>query len=137
MLMTVEVKYTDTFSSDKVTWTKYAHHLRGLGVDESALKKLVDLGCSQVLRQAMLTASVGERGLVPGAPASGRVDKVMGVVLARGADQAAQDVVTAVDAAVNIPVTFWPLKKFLDAAVAQPSLTEWANRMANRYLRVD
>ena len=51
MLITVEVKYTDTFSSDKVTWIKYAHHLRRLGVDESALKQLVDLGCSQVLRQ--------------------------------------------------------------------------------------
>ena len=130
MLITVEVKYTDTFSSDKVTWTKYAHHLRRLGVDESALKQLVDLGCSQVLRQAMLTASIGEHGLVPGAPESGRVDNVMAVVLARGADQTARDVVKAVDAAVNIPVAFWPLKEFLDAAAAQPALTDWANAMS-------
>jgi hypothetical protein len=137
MLMTVEVKYTDTFSSDKVTWARYADQLRRLGVDESALRRLVDLGCSQVLRQVMLTASIGEHGLVPGAPASGRVDEVMAVVLARGADQTARDVVTAVDAAVNIPVVFWALKDFLDAAIAQPALTEWANSMANRYLRVE
>lgn len=136
MLVTIEVKYTDTFSNDKVRWAKYASHLERLQVDKSELEELVELGCSQVLRQVMLTSSIGERGLVPGSPGSGRVDQTMAVVLARGADTTARDVVKAVNEAVTIPVQFWPLKRLLDAAAGEPTLTDWAARMASRYLGV-
>ena len=137
MLVTIEVKYTDTFSRDEVTWDRYGRQLQRIGVTEADLSGLVKAGCSQVLRQVMLTASIREHGLVPGAPDTGRVDEVMAVVLARGADQTARDVVRAIDAAATVPVAFWSLQELFAAAADQPSLAEWAGCMADRYLRVD
>ena len=73
-------------------------------------------GCSQILRQMMITASVGRNGLVPEVGEEGRVDEVMAVVLARVDDQKARKVVEAINAAVNVPVQFWSHSDFLVAA---------------------
>ncbi len=67
VLLTVEVKYTDTFSAKPVAWDRYEEHLTALGLDEVKTAALVEAGCSQVLRQVMVSDSTRRRGLAPGA----------------------------------------------------------------------
>lgn len=138
MLVSVEVKYTDTFSAKPlVTWDRYAEQLTSIGVDEEIMRRLVAGGCSQVLRQVMLTASVGRTGMVPGVSPSGRVDEVMAVVFARADDETAGEVAKTLNRSVSVPVVRWTIGDFLEAAAAQPSLTEWAGSMTDRYLGAD
>jgi hypothetical protein len=135
-LVTIEVKYTDTFSAKPVSWTRYQRHLEDLGLDEQSTAALVEAGCSQVLRQVMLTDSVRRRGLAPDAGAAGQVDRATAVVLARHDDTHAEHVATTLDDAVgaHVPVRFWSHRELFACAAAIAGLEEWAGRMNERYV---
>ena len=137
LLLSIEVKYTDSFSSDLVTWERYGKWLAAIDLHEPGTRILVADGCSQILRQVMITDSVRRVGLVPEVGATGQVQEAMAVVLARADDDTACEVVAAVDAAVSVPVLFWSHKELFDAAAAQPALSNWAREMADRYLICD
>ncbi len=101
VLVTIEVKYTDRFSAKPVAWDLYQEHLTALGLDEAGTAALVDAGCSQVLRQVMITDSVRRRGLAPGTGQGGRVDDAVAVVLAREDDHTAREGCRALNRAVG------------------------------------
>ncbi len=134
MLVSIEVKYTDSFSPDKVAWDKYSDHLAAVGMDEGAAETLVKAGCSQVLRQVMITDSVRRNGLVPDVGPDGRVDEVLAVVLAREDDKAARKVVRMLDDATSVPIRFWSHRQLFATAAKQISLAVWAQEMADRYV---
>lgn len=50
VLVTIEVKYTDTFSTKPVIWAPYEQHLTALGLNQDETTAVVKAGCSQVLR---------------------------------------------------------------------------------------
>lgn len=135
-LVTIEVKYTDTFSSKPVIWSRYEQHLTALGLDQVATAALVKAGCSQVLRQVMITDSVRRRGLVSGVGPNGQVDVGLAVVLARQDDKVARRVVQALDEAVGsrIPVRFWSHHHLFTEAAKVNGLREWADAMTARYV---
>ncbi len=137
-LVTIEVKYTDTFSSKPVDWSRYEDHLTALGLDEAATSALVKSGCSQVLRQVMITDSVRRSGLTSAVGSHGRVDAGLAVVLAREDDRTARRVVDDLDEAVgtDIPVRFWSHRQLFTAATNVPGLRDWAKAMIARYLLV-
>ena len=137
VLVTVEVKYTDTFSSAPVAWSpRYEPHLIALGLDPDSTAALVEAGCSQVLRQAMLTDSVRRHGVAPGLGPDSRVDDVIAVVLAREDDKTAQRVVETLDSAVRsiIPIQFWSHRHFFSQAAELSGLKDWSDRMTARYV---
>ena len=134
LLVSIEVKYTDSFSKDKVTWVKYRPHLEALGLTEQTTRELVDRGCSQVLRQVMITDSVVRTGLVPGANGRGRVHQGMAVVLARHDDRSAQEVAERLDERVSLPVRFWSHRDFFRACGRRSELSDWAQQMLDRYV---
>jgi hypothetical protein len=134
LLLSVEVKYTDSFSKDKVSWIKYRPHLEALGLTEKTTRELVEGGCSQVLRQVMITNSVVDTGLVPGASGLGRVDVGMAVVLARHDDRSAREVVKLLHERVSQPVQFWSHRDFLRACGRRSELSVWAEQMLERYV---
>jgi hypothetical protein len=134
VLVSIEVKYTDSFSPGKVEWAKYGDHLAAVGLDEGATKALVKAGCSQVLRQVMITDSVRRNGLVPDVGPDGCVDEVLAVVLAREDDKTARRVVRMLDDATNVPVQFWSHRQLFATAAKQPALEAWAQEMADRYV---
>ena len=137
VLVTVEVKYTDTFSAAPVTWSpRYEPHLAALGLEPASLSALVDAGCSQVLRQVMITDSVRRQGVAPDAGSGAQVHSGLAVVLAREDDQTARRVVDALDQAVGaiIPVRFWSHRQVFDEARKIDTLSSWADRLAGRYL---
>ena len=136
VLLTIEVKYTDTFSSAPVAWSRYEHQLTALGLDQAATIALVQAGCSQVLRQVMITDSVRRRGLTSDVGPSGRVDAGLAVVLARQDDKVARRVVQALDEAVGsrVPVRFWSHRHLLAEAGNVNELRGWADAMTARYL---
>jgi hypothetical protein len=136
VLLTVEVKYTDTFSAKPVAWDRYEEHLTALGLDEVKTAALVEAGCSQVLRQVMVSDSTRRRGLAPGAGHVGHVDAAVAVVLAREDDTAAREVTETLDLAVGdiVPVQFWSHRRLIHEAAKIQGLSEWAGDMAVRYL---
>src|SRR4051794_11893084 len=136
VLVTIEVKYTDTFSAKPVVWDRYQEHLTALGLDEAGTAAVAKAGCSQVLRQAMITDSIRRRGLARGTGQDGRVDEVVAVVLAREDDDKAGKVVQALNRAVGhvVPVRFWSQRRLLEEAAKVRDLSEWAHSMAARYL---
>jgi hypothetical protein len=136
VLVTIEVKYTDTFSSQPIRWSRYEQHLTALGLDQAATAVLVGAGCSQVLRQVMITDSVRRRGLASDASPNGRVDAGLAVVLAREDDKTARRVVEALDEAVGtrIPVRLWSHRHLFTEAAKVNGLREWADAMTTRYL---
>ncbi|MCF6376431.1 hypothetical protein L2K70_02335 [Nocardioides KLBMP 9356] len=135
-LITIEVKFTDTFSPAPVRWTRYEEHLMSLGLDEEATKRLVDAGCSQVLRQVMLTDSVRRRGITADSGPDGAVEAGIAVVLARHDDKTAKRVANTLDEAVGsvVPVKFWSHRQLFGEAARIPGLSEWAQRMKARYV---
>ncbi len=135
-LLTIEVKYTDKFSSAPVSWTRYEEHLKHLGLDKRSTEDLVKAGCSQVLRQVMLTDSVRRDGITPDAGPGGKVDSAIAVVLARHDDESAKRVAETLDNAVGsvVPVKFWSHRDLFDHAAHAPALREWAQRMRVRYV---
>lgn len=134
LLLSIEVKYTDSFSKDKVSWIKYGPFLKALGLTEKSTSQLVDRGCSQVLRQVMITESVVRTGLVPGASGLGRVDEGVAVVLARHDDQSARKVVDLIDERVSQRVLFWSHRDFFRACGLRSELSRWAEQMLDRYV---
>ena len=118
VLVTVEVKYTDTFSAKPVAWDRYEEHLTALGLDEVKTAALVEAGCSQVLRQVMVSDSTRRQGLAPGAGLSVSVDEAVAVVLAREDDTVAREVTETLDLAVGdiVPVRFWSHRRLIDEA---------------------
>lgn len=135
-LITIEVKYTDTFSSAPVLWTRYEEQLKHLGLDEQSTKDLVEAGCSQVLRQVMLTDSVKRGGITPDAGPDGKVDSAIAVVLARHDDESAKRVAETLDEAIGsvVPVTFWSHRQLFDQAARVRELRDWARSMQTRYV---
>jgi len=133
------VKYTDSFSPEPVAWSRYRQHLAALGLDEAATSALVKSGCSQVLRQVMITDSVQRRGLAPGLGTNGRVDAGLAVVLAREDDGTAKSVVATINQAVGprIPTLFWSHRRLLAEAAKVDALHEWAKDMVTRYVLTD
>lgn len=136
VLVTIEVKYTDTFSAKPVDWDRYSTHLIALDLDRAETEALVKAGCSQVLRQVMITDSVRRRGLVRDVRAQGRVDDVIAVVLAREDDATAKRVVDTLHKAVGtvVPVHFWSHRHVLEEAARVKGLSVWAQQMSSRYV---
>lgn len=134
VLITVEVKYTDSFSPKPLEWQRYEQHLVSLGLDEAATANLVRQGCSQVLRQVLITHSVVCSGLAPDSLAAGRVDRGVVAVLARHDDDRARRVVEAIDDAIDMSVQSWSIRQLLEAATEQPDLAAWSAGMRRRYV---
>lgn len=131
LLITVEVKYIDTFSPMKVDYDRYQTHLTKLGLSRGAVDGLVAEGCSQFLRSVMLTDSVRRQGVRGEGPIGG----ALAVVLARSEDRKAQQVVESI-ANCNVPtrVDFWSHERFFDECEGQSELKDWARRMRRRYV---
>jgi hypothetical protein len=137
VLVTIEVKYTDTFSAKPLEWTpRYQAHLEALGLDRESVQTLVSAGCSQVLRQLLLTDSVRRNGIAPDVGPAGRVDDAIAVVLARHDDGTARHVAATLGAAVGskVAVEFWSHRDLLQCAAQVPGLEEWAERLRERYV---
>lgn len=131
LLVTIEVKYVDTFSAKKVEFDRYEEHLTALGISEDATNELVASGCSQFLRSVMLTDSVRRNGV----RGDGGIDRALAVVLARGNDRQAKRVVQAL-CEIRLPtaVAFWSHEQFFSACEEQTDLAAWAKRMRRRYI---
>lgn len=131
LLLTVEVKYIDTFSAKKLDYDWYEPHLTRLGLSRRAVEELVAEGCSQFLRSILITDSVRRQGIRGASP----IDHALAVVLARSDDRKAQQVVDAI-ASHNLPtrVGFWSHERFFDECEGQPALEDWAGRMRRRYV---
>ncbi|MBW0105645.1 hypothetical protein [Pseudonocardia sp. KRD291] len=130
LLITIEVKYTDEFSRDRLKKAgradRYEHLLKRLGLAEGDVEALHRAGRTQFLRSVLLTESVR---------ANGECDDVLAVVLGRADDDRARSVVQAVAAAVpSVPVRYWSITGLLDVAAEHPDLSDWAESMAGRYV---
>jgi hypothetical protein len=135
LLLTVEVKYVDTFSRKPLDIDRYAWHLDAVGLTRDAAGALVARGCSQFLRSVLLTDSV-RRGGLGGLPGDGpQIEHALAVVLAREDDQTATTVVNDVSGN-HLPTvsSLWTHRQFFTAAQQQPELSGWAKQMSDRYL---
>ncbi|MGO4341524.1 PGN_0703 family putative restriction endonuclease [Pedococcus sp. 2YAF34] len=131
LLVTVEVKYTDSFSAKKMTWERYAAHLQAAGLAERAMQDIVRAGGSQFLRSVSLTDSLRRRGVRSG-PGVGRV---LAVVLGRGDDKSARAVVNKItEYRPSTPVAFWSHENFPQACSREPELAEWSQSLKRRYV---
>jgi hypothetical protein len=137
LLVTIEVKYIDSFSPAKLDPNRYAPHLEALGLDNTAVHELVRNHGSQFLRSVMLTESVRRHGIRGTAAEDARsaVDHALAVVLARTDDHIARRVTDALGQH-DMPTTtaLWTHQQLFDTAATQPSLAEWARRMTSRYI---
>ena len=131
LFLSIEVKYVDTFSRAKLDYDRYREHLEAVGLDRNATEALVAVGASQFLRSVLLTESVRRHGV----RGNDGVNHALAVVLGRGDDKRARRVVEAL-AEHDMPtrVAYWSHEQFLDAAAAQPELSEWAAAMRQRYV---
>ncbi|WP_256793252.1 hypothetical protein [Terrabacter sp. Ter38] len=131
LLVSVEVKYVDTFSAKKVTWERYATQLASAGLDEGSMTRIVAAGGSQFLRSVLLTDSLRRHGL----RRRHEVHRTLAVVLGRQDDRNARKVVQTIAACQpHTPVAYWSHEDFFDACAAQPELARWAGRMQRRYV---
>lgn len=132
LLVSIEVKYVDTFSPKKLTWAgSYPQHAVAAGLNQTAFEGVVASGGSQFLRSLLLTDSLRRTGL----RGAGEVDRSLAAVLARGDDRSARKVVgTIAGHTPRTPVALWTHDAFFDACAAQPELEDWARRMRRRYL---
>ena len=137
MLVTIEVKYTDSFSSKKLDPDRqpYPAHLTALGLEQDQTRGLIDSGGSQLLRSVLLTDSVRRHGIAGEANGGQGTGRALAVVLARADDSSARRV-TDRFAKLDLPTAtdLWTHTAFLDAAGHQPALADWAERMQTRYL---
>ena len=88
-LVSVEVKYVDSFSPAPLEPERYADHLSATGIGDEAVSAIVGAGASQFLRSVLLTESVRRHGLSREAT----LDRALSVVLARDDDPAADSAV--------------------------------------------
>lgn len=131
LLLSIEVKYVDSFSRAPLDPEHYRKHLAALGLDPGARSKLVKGGASQFFRSVMLTESVRNIGL----RGESSVDSAISVVLARADDTAADSAVDLIAAHTNeAKVARWTHDSLLDAAGRQPELAEWARQVRRRYV---
>jgi hypothetical protein len=129
-LVSVEVKYVDTFSSAKVDPVRYAEHLSSTGLAGRAASAIVGAGGSQFLRSVLLTESVRRRGI----RGETSLEGALSVVLGRHDDPTADRVVQALnDQAPHLATARWSHRDVLIAAQRQPELAEWARQMRRRY----
>ncbi|MGI8814864.1 MAG: hypothetical protein ACR2G2_06130 [Pseudonocardia sp.] len=131
MLVSVEVKYIDSFSAKPLDPQRYRHHLDAVGLTPEATQQIVAAGGSQFLRSVLLTESVRRSGLRKGPG----VDQCLSVVLARDEDGAADKVVQIIsDLAAGAQVARWSHAQLLTVAAQRPGLADWAHRMRRRYV---
>jgi hypothetical protein len=117
LLITVEVKCTDTFSPTKMAWDRYRAHLEAAGLDEGAMDDIVRAGGSQFLRSVLLTDSQRRQGLRGGRG----VERALAVVLARKDDRSATKVVSKIaEYGPRTPVAFWSHEDLLRACSRAP-----------------
>jgi hypothetical protein len=130
-LISVEVKYVDSFSAAKLDPVRYARHLSAAGLDARAASRIVAAGGSQFLRSVLLTESVRRKGV----RGEASLEHSLSVVLGRHDDPAADRVVRAVEEqAPHLGTTRWSHRDVLDIAEQQPELAEWARQMRRRYV---
>lgn len=130
LLVTVEVKYTDSFSPTKATWERYGRHAAEAGLSETAMSSIVAAGGSQFLRSVLLTDSLRRHGLRGGTG----VGHTLAVVLARQNDTAARKVIETIRAHQPLtPVALWTHERFFEACAGTPQLNEWAAALSERY----
>jgi hypothetical protein len=130
-LISVEVKYVDSFSAAKLDPVRYAEHLSSAGLDARAALAIVEAGGSQFLRSVLLTESVRRRGL----RGETALERALSVVLARHDDPTADRVVQALQRRTpHLGTARWSHRDVLDIARQQPELAEWARQMRRRYV---
>ena len=129
-LLSVEVKYVDSFSPSPLEPKWYADHLSASGIDEEAVSAIVDAGASQFLRSVLLTESVRRHGL----RGETGIDRALSVVLARDDDPAADNAVRVLQEHVpRVATARWGHTALLTAAGRRAELAEWARQMLRRY----
>lgn len=134
VLVTIEVKYIDRFSRERLDQSEYERALAGVGLDLAATTRLIDAGASQFLRSVLLTESV-RRGGTSGVET---LDHALAVVLCREDDSTARKIADAVgDAQKAVPVALWSLARLLEVAGRHAELAEWADAVHARYLPDD
>lgn len=131
VLISIEVKYVDSFSRKRLDAARYQKHLTAVGLSAADTAVIVDAGGSQLLRSVLLTSSVQRRGL----RGETTIARSITAVLARADDTSASNAVRVI--AKRVPeseVVGWSHAELLDAAARQPFLAEWADQMRRRYL---
>lgn len=133
MLLTIEVKYVDSFSPKKLEKVRYADALEACGISDQQADELIDAGGSQFLRSVLLTHSVAQSGIA--GSTSPKVEQAMAVVLGRADDEKARLVVDRFGG-LDLPVAtaYWSHDEFCDAAAAAGSLAAWAKDLRRRYV---
>jgi hypothetical protein len=130
-LVSVEVKYVDTFSPAKLDLVRYAEHLSVAGIATRAASAIVAAGGSQFLRSVLLTESVRRRGI----RGETSLECALSVVLGRHDDPLADRAVKAVEEqAPQLATARWSHRDLFDTASRQPELAEWARQMRRRYV---
>jgi hypothetical protein len=136
LLVSVEVKYVDTFSRDPKSEAKdkkYRRFCEEFGMAATAFGELGGPATRQLLRNVLLTESVRSGGL----NGETAFDEAVTLVLARDDDTAAQRAVTAVDqqrGCMPTAVAFAGHGQFADAAAQVDDLTAWAVDFRCRYV---
>lgn len=131
LLVSVEVKYIDSFSAKALDPKRYKQHLEAIGLSLEATQAVVAGGGSQFLRSVLLTESVRRSGLRKGPG----VDGCVSVVLAREDDGSADKVFRLIDGlASGVQVARWSHARLLTVAAGHPELADWAHRMRCRYV---
>ena len=137
MLVTIEVKYTDSFSSKKLDPDRnpYPNHLAALGLKQDQTRDLIDSGGSQFLRSLLLTDSVRRHGIAGEANGGQGTDGPWPWSFARADDTSARRVADRfAKLELSTATKLWTHTAFLVAAGHQPALADWAERMHTRYL---
>lgn len=131
LLLTIEVKYVDSFAPKKLDVERYGDVLQEARMDGATAESLVSAGGSQFLRSVLLTDSVRRKGIAGGT--TSLIDEACAV--GRDDDASARRVVDQF-AGAGLPVTtaYWAHSEFCDAAAAVPYLTEWAESLRRRYV---
>lgn len=133
LILSVEVKYVDTFSPKKLDFDRYSSQLAAVGLDRAATEQLVRSGASQFLRSILLTKSVELHGL----RGDNRSDRSIAVVFARDDDRSARRVVELAKESCDprmLKVELWTHELLLSAAANVPELADWSQRMQTRYI---
>ncbi len=130
-LVSIEVKYVDSFSAAPLVPSRYARHLAATGIGPGAVSTIVGAGGSQFLRSVLLTESVRRTGI----RGETRLDHALSVVLARADDLTADAAVRVVSKqAPQVRTARWSHSDLLQAAGRHSKLAEWVRQMQRRYL---
>lgn len=131
LLVSVEVKYVDSFSPAVLELGRYHDHLTAIGLDDAATAAIVASGASQFLRSVLLTESVRRAGL----RGESSIEHSLAAVLGREDDRTADSAVDVVARhAPHVQVARWSHTQLFTAAGHQPVLAEWARQMGRRYV---